>query len=62
MDVIYLLRASRTDEELRYSLRSLEMYVGGVDRVFIFGHCPAWLDVDQVWHYGWDGPMRRGWE
>lgn len=31
------------DNELRFSLRSLENYVDGIGQVFIVGTCPAWL-------------------
>jgi len=33
-------------EELRYSLRSLERYAQGIDKVGIVGYCPAWCAPD----------------
>ena len=45
VDVVYpLSNGSRhNDWELRYSLRSLEKYALGLDRVFVVGHKPDWL-------------------
>lgn len=56
MDALYLLRESKSDEELRWSLRSLAVNGPAVGRVFIFGHLPAWVDTEAVWHYPWEGP------
>lgn len=57
MDVVYLLRQSGTGEEMRYSLRSLDRHVGGIDRVFIFGWLPPYVDPAKVHHHGWNGPV-----
>lgn len=45
MDVVYVLgKGSRwKDNELRYSLRSVEKYLIGYDKIFIVGECPEWL-------------------
>jgi hypothetical protein len=45
MDVIYVLgKGSRwQDNELRYSLRSLQLYLQHYDQVFIVGEFPDWL-------------------
>jgi len=45
MDALYVLGSGSAweDRELRYSLRSLERHVRGVDRVFVVGETPAWL-------------------
>lgn len=41
MDVVYLVRPDRTNEQLRYSLRSLELLT--YDRVWIVGFQPSWV-------------------
>ena len=38
------------DEELRYSLRSLERHAKGVERVVIVGKCPDFIDRGEVLH------------
>jgi hypothetical protein len=45
MDVVYVLgdESRWLDDELRYSLRSLERFASGVDHVFIVGECPKWV-------------------
>lgn len=45
MDILYILgRGSKHDDmELRLSLRCLEKNARGVDRVFIVGNCPDWV-------------------
>lgn len=57
MDAIYLLRKSKTGEEIRFSLRSLDAHVKGIDRVFIFGYLPPFLDPAKVHHHNWNGPV-----
>lgn len=43
MDIVYILgNGSQTNEEIRYSLRSLEKHIK-YDRVFIVGECPKFL-------------------
>lgn len=44
-DVVYVLGAGSPwdNNELRYSLRSLEAFLTNVGRVYVVGHCPAWL-------------------
>lgn len=45
IDVVYPLGRGSTwaDEELRYSLRSLAMYVQGIRHVYVIGQRPRWL-------------------
>ena len=59
IDVVYVLgRGSQTgDQELRYSLRSLERYCSGYRHVYIVGECPSWLrNVYHIRHA--DGPLK----
>lgn len=44
-DAVYILGTGSKwqDNELRYSLRSLEKYVTGVRNVYVVGECPEWL-------------------
>lgn len=50
MDVVYVIgTGSKWDNnELRYSLRSIEKYGHNVDRVIIVGYCPDWVNRDIV--------------
>jgi hypothetical protein len=41
LDVVYVVKPSETNEELRYSLRSLENLPHG--QVFVAGYMPSWL-------------------
>lgn len=52
MDVLYILGKGSFDgnNELRYSLRSLERYVKGVDRVVLVGEDPRFIS-DKVEYY-----------
>lgn len=43
MDAVYLVKPGDDNEELRFSLRSLAKNMPYIDRVFIAGHCPAWV-------------------
>lgn len=36
-------RSTQKNQELRYSLRSIEQHLTGVGNVFIIGECPEWL-------------------
>lgn len=47
MDVVYLVKASQRNEELRYSLRSLRNV--SHDRVWMAGHRPSWVS-EKVGH------------
>lgn len=51
IDIVYILGKGSVwkDNELRYSLRSLEQYVTDYRNVFLIGHKPAFLN-DQVIH------------
>ena len=48
-DVLYILGNGSTwnNQELRYSLRSVEAYLPH-DRVFIVGSCPAWCTANHI--------------
>lgn len=53
MDVLYILKSSPSnngDEELRYSLRSLEKFCPDVDCVYITGGLPSFIKKDTVIH------------
>lgn len=45
MDVVYTMGpfSPFNDEELKYSLRSLEKYAKGLENVYVIGHCPEYL-------------------
>jgi len=44
-DVVYVLGTGSPwqDNELRYSLRSVEKYISGIGQIYVVGACPAWL-------------------
>jgi len=46
LDIVYCLKEKVTHEEFRYSLRSLKNIEH--NRVWVFGGCPDWLDLDKV--------------
>lgn len=51
MDVLYILGkgSKHNNEELRYSLRSLEYYCGGcLGKVYLVGECPDWVNKERV--------------
>ena len=49
IDVLYIYKHSQNDDqELKYSLRSLEKYVGDYGRVFITGDIPEFIDQEKV--------------
>lgn len=45
MDIVYALGTGShwDDNELRYSLRSIEKFLTGYDDIYIVGHCPHWV-------------------
>lgn len=43
MDVVYPVRPGDSNEELRYSLRSLHQHVPDVRQVWFVGHLPTWV-------------------
>lgn len=52
MDILYYIGdgSMRGNDELRYSLRSIDAHCKDVDRVFIVGNKPAFLkDVEYIW-------------
>lgn len=51
MDLIYLVNKNKSycnEYELRWSLRSIEKYAKGVDRIFVAGVLPDFLNPDEV--------------
>lgn len=49
MDLLYIVSHSNwNDNELRYSLRSIEKYASNVGRVFVCGDIPTWLSDEVV--------------
>lgn len=58
MDVLYLLGKGSlwNNRELRYSLRSLEQFATGVDRVFVVGEDPGFLNKDLIQYHYVDDP------
>lgn len=44
-DVVYVLGSGSpwNDNEIRYSLRSLEMFLRDMGEVYVVGQCPSWL-------------------
>ena len=51
MNILYIIGegCSHCDNnELRYSLRSIEKYGIGVDKIFVAGYCPWWLSEEVV--------------
>lgn len=50
MDILYILGtgSKHNNDELRYSLRSLERYGNGLGRVYLVGECPEWLNTETV--------------
>lgn len=61
MDIMYPLgNGSRyNDDELRYSLRSVEKHLKGYDRVFIVGRLPHWVRKESVVHIPKDDVGRK---
>lgn len=49
-DIVYMVKDSGPNEELRYSLRSLEKHWGPRGKVWFFGGCPPDLKPDRVVH------------
>lgn len=51
MDILYVVGkgfSEWNDNELRYSLRSIAKYGKNVRRVYVVGHCPYWLNPEEV--------------
>jgi hypothetical protein len=49
-DVVYLMAKSKWDQELKYSLRSLERFFPQLGKVWIVGHLPEFIDPTTVVH------------
>ena len=61
MDILYLIGegcSSCNNNELRYSLRSIEKYGKNVERVFVAGYCPEWLS-DKVYKIPFTQPYKN---
>lgn len=45
MDIVYVLGTGSLwkNNELRYSLRSIQKYLNGFGKIFIVGECPEWI-------------------
>ena len=43
MDLVYMLKMGNYNPDLKYSLRSVEKYVSGFDRIWVVGHKPVWI-------------------
>lgn len=50
IDILYIIGepSINKDQELKYSLRSLEKYVSDFNRIFITGKCPDFIDKSKV--------------
>lgn len=50
IDVLYIKgkQSNNYDSELKYSLRSLDVCVSDIGRVFITGECPNFVDKSKV--------------
>ena len=61
MDILYILNSSskENNEELKYSLRTVERFVKNVDRIFITGDCPNFIDKKKVVFTKCDDPYCR---
>jgi hypothetical protein len=51
-DLVYILgkESAWLNNELRYSLRSVEKYLKNYRKVFVFGECPHFLDTNNIIH------------
>ena len=49
-DVVYFLTKSNWNEEIRYSLRSFELYFNDLGKVWIIGYLPPYLNRNTVQH------------
>ena len=61
MDILYILKSDQksNDTEIKYSLRTVERFCKGVDRIFITGDCPAFIDKKKVVFTKCDDPYCR---
>ena len=61
MDLLYILNSAskENNEEIKYSLRSVEKFCKGVDRVFITGICPSFVNREKVVFTKCDDPYNR---
>lgn len=54
IDAVYIVGTGSNwnDGELRYSLRSLEMFVTGIRNIYIVGHKPRWMNNENFIPFG----------
>jgi hypothetical protein len=50
VDAVYIVRPGDSNEELRYSLRSIQKHLPFIDRVFVSGWFPDFLNPETVIH------------
>jgi hypothetical protein len=56
MDVVYIVKEEKNYDELKYSLRSIERFMEGIDNVYIIGPQPKWLGYKAIHFYFEDNP------
>lgn len=59
-DLVILLAQSEWGQEIRYALRSYEMYCPWIRQVWIVGYLPPYLDPDQIIHIPEEAVTPRG--
>lgn len=61
MDLLYIVggASKENNEELKYSLRTVEKFCKGVDRVFITGICPSFINREKIVFTKCDDPYNR---
>lgn len=61
MDIVYTFRHDRRslNSQLKYSLRSIEKHISGVDRVFVIGHNPRLDGIIHIEAKDLFGPARN---
>jgi hypothetical protein len=62
LDVVYLLGTGSIwdNNEIKYSLRSLQKYAKGIRNIYIIGEKPDFLDYSQVKHFPFEETSKRG--
>lgn len=61
LDLVYILGEGSPwqDNEIRYSLRSVEKYFEGAGRIFIIGTCPNFINKEKVIHIPAEDPFNH---
>jgi hypothetical protein len=56
IDIVYAIGQGSVwhDNELRYSLRSVQRFLKNYRKVYIVGHCPSWIDKTKLIHIPFD--------